>query len=130
MAVDLIRSTTPQAAPLKPPSCAHAGNPRDVVSQEQAGNKDQVLVHQRAQDAQDGALCAPTQAMPPDEHSQVKPLSLEDDRDAVAEADAMSPYIQRLLGRALLVRPYYYCRMYSQGDFATQPRRGAMKRER
>ena len=127
MAVDLIRSTTPQAAPLKPPSCAHAGNPRDVVSQEQAGNKDQVLVHQSAQDA---ALCAPTQAMPPDERSQVKPLSLEDDRDAVAEADAMSPYIQRLLGRALLVRPYYYCRMYSQGDFATQPRRGAMKRER
>ena len=127
MAVDLIRSTNPQAAPLKPPSCAHAGNLRDVVSQEQAGNKDQVLVHQSAQDA---ALCAPTQAMPPDEHSQVKPLSLEDDRDAVAEADAMSPYIQRLLGRALLVMPCYYCRMYSQGDFATQPRRGAMKRER
>ena len=127
MAVDLIRSTTPQAAPLKPPSCAHVGNPRDGVRQGQAGNKDQVLVHQSAQDA---ALCAPTQAMPPDEHSQVKPLSLEDDRDAVAEADAMSPYIQRLLGRALLVRPYCYCRMYSQGDFATQPRRGAMKRER
>ena len=127
MAVDLIRSTTPQAAPLKPASCAHAGNPRDVVSQEQAGNKDQVHVHQSAQDA---ALCAPTQAMPPDEHSQVKPLSIEDDRDAVAEADAMSPYIQRLLGRALLVLPYYYPRMYSQGDFATQPRRGAMKRER
>ena len=127
MAVDLIRSTTPQAAPLKPPSCAHVGNPRDGVRQGQAGNKDQVLVHQSSHDA---ALCSPTEAMQPDEHSHVKPLSLEDDKDAVGEADARSPYIQRLLGRALLVLPYYYCRMYSQGDFAAQPRRGAMKRER